>query len=164
MCEKITTINHPPSRPVQESGPAGNISSAHQTDPEDPEAALDNFVRCINGQPQTILPDQPVETCLPDYSDHPSAASAPSAEYATVSETEAAAAAAGDREAVAAGTGGREAAGASAGAGEAAGTAARSNNWSTIDSAAEEAAGGARSIQNELEVPPSYDAAMRGEV
>ena len=163
MCEKITTINHPPSRPVQESGPAGNISSAHQTDPE---AALDNFVRCINGQPQTILPDQPVETCLPDYSDHPSAASAPSAEYATVSETEAAAAAAGDREAVAAGTGGRDAAGASAEAGEASGTAARSsrsNNWSTIDSAGEEAAGG-RSIQNELEVPPSYDAAMRGEV
>ena len=156
--------NHnPPSRPVQESGPAGNISSAHQTDPE---AALDNFVRCINGQPQTILPDQPVETCLPDYSDHPSAASAPSAEYATVSETEAAAAAAGDREAVAAGTGGRDAAGASAEAGEASGTAARSsrsNNWSTIDSAGEEAAGG-RSIQNELEVPPSYDAAMRGEV
>ena len=163
MCEKITTINHPPSRPVQESGPAGNISSAHQTDPE---AALDNFVRCINGQPQTILPDQPVETCLPDYSDHLSAASAPSAKYATVSETEAAAAAAaGDREAVAAGTGGRDAAGASAGAGEAAGTAARSNNWSTIDSAGEEAAAaGGRSIQNELEVPPSYDAAMRGEV
>ena len=82
-----------------------------------------------------------------------------------MSETEAAAAAAGDREAVAAGTGGRDAAGASAGAGEAAaGTAARSNNWSTIDSAGEEAAGGGRSIQNELEVPPSYDAAMRGEV
>ena len=164
MCEKITTINHPPSRPVQESGPAGNISSAHQTDPEDPEAALDNFVQCINGQPQTILPDQPVETSLPDYSDHPSA-SAPSAEYATVSETEAAAAA-GDREAVAAGTGGREAAGASAEAAAAAAAgSSRSNNWSTINSAAEEApAGGARSIQNELEVPPSYDAAMRGEV
>ena len=143
MEPNITTITHPPSRSVvQESELAENIS--------DPEALPDY------NHPQTILPDHPVETTLPDYSDHPSS-SAPTAEYAAVSETDAA------------GTGGREPA--------ATGSAARrsrSSSWSTIDSAeaaapgtraAEAAAGGGtRSIQNEFEVPPSYDAAMKGEV
>ena len=133
MEPNITTITHPPSRSVaQESELAENIS--------DPEALPDY------NHPETILPDHPVETTLPDYSDHPSS-SAPTAEYVAVSETEAA------------GTGGRE----PAATGSAA-TRSRSSSWSTIDSAEAAAEGGTRSIQNEFEVPPSYDAAMKGEV
>ena len=75
---KITTVTHSLSRSVvQESEPAENIS--------DPEALPD-----YPAHPQTILPAQPVENSHPDYSDHPSP-SVTSAEYATVSETEAAA-------------------------------------------------------------------------